>query len=105
MLRDSMDFHKVGKDIDNILVLTSASDMDGHALPGVLVDTQHKFDGPTVIRSVTDKIPKPNVITMLSPAPDTQPVIQPETAPFGLLGRPFELISRGRSRSSMTRHI
>ena len=105
MLRDSMDFHKVGKDIDNILVLTSASDMDGHALPGAPVENHHKFDGPTVIRSIIDKIPRPNVITMLSPAPDTRPVIQSKTAPFGLLGRPFELISRGRNRSSMTRHI
>src|SRR3954454_15419156 len=76
---------QVREHVDDVDGLELASDPDGQALVGELVDDVEHAEPPSVVRPVLDEVVGPDVVAMLGPQPDARSVREPEPSAFGLL--------------------
>src|SRR4051812_34673421 len=76
---------QVREHVDDVDGLELASDPDGQALVGELVDDVEHAEPPSVVRPVLDEVVGPDVVAMLGPQPDARSVRKPEPSAFGLL--------------------
>src|SRR3954469_25384854 len=76
---------QVREHVDHVDGLELASDPDGQALVGELVDDVEHAEPPSVVRPVLGEVVGPDVVAMLGPQPDARSVREPEPSAFGLL--------------------
>ena len=93
MPRRSAQDEQVGEYINDVDRLEPATDPDGQAFPGELVDDVEHAELPAIVGSVLDKVIGPDVIGVLGPQPDAGSVIEPEPPAFGLLWWNLEPLS------------
>ena len=90
MTRHPAQDEQVREHVDDVDGLELASDPDGQALVGELVDDVEHAEPPSVVRPVLDEVVGPDVVAMLGPQPDARSVRKPEPSAFGLLPRDLQ---------------
>ena len=58
--------------------------MNRQTFPGVFIDHHHQLDRTTVVGAVEHEVPRPDMVPMIRPKPDTGTVIQPQSATLRL---------------------
>ena len=85
MLRRTMTKEQLGENVKNLLAVELAPNMDGEALPAVLINDGEHAESFAIMSSVLNKVIRPDMILMNGTQPQAGPVIEPETAPLRLL--------------------
>ena len=85
MFRRTMTKEQLGENVKNLLTVELAPNMDGEALPAVLVNDSERAESFAVMGSVMNEVIRPDMIFMNGAQPQAGPVIEPETAPLRLL--------------------
>ncbi len=55
---------EIGQDLENVMSSSPTADIDGHALPRVLVEHGEQLQGSTVVRSGAHEVVGPDVVHM-----------------------------------------
>ena len=79
-------FHQVSEHIDGIFGPDTPCHMNRQTFPGVFIDHHHQLDRTTVVGAVEHEVPRPDMVPMIRPQPDTGTVVQPR---FGCLEGTF----------------
>ena len=74
-----------GENVKNLLTVELAPNMNGEALPAVLINDGEHAESFAVMGSVLNEVIRPDMILMNGTQPQAGPVIEPETAPLRLL--------------------
>ena len=78
---------QIGKCCQHVFMLELASDDQRQAFPARLIDDRQDAELAAIVRSPFHKVVGPDMPRIFRAQPDARPVVQPESAPLGLLLR------------------
>ena len=90
VLRWPMLDEQVGQALQHIVRPQPSRHHDGQAATGKLVDHAQHAERPAILGPILHEVVRPDVVGPLGPQPYTRPVVEPQTASFGLLLRHFK---------------
>ena len=90
MVWRSMQGKEVGQAMEHIVRVQSSLHDDGQASPGELIDHGEHTDLPSIMSTAHDEVIGPNMVGPAGPETDARSVVEPQSAPLGLLARNLE---------------
>ena len=81
---------EIGQAMQHVVGSQPSGHDDRQAAACELVEHDEHAEGPAVLRALLDEVIRPDVVGSLGPKTDAGPIVQPQTAAFGLFAWHFQ---------------